>query len=87
VDIGAHIISSSEKEPPDTMSNTFQNLFDMKILLIETATVMKKTVGFRNIAVHNYEAINWEIVFNICMKQLDDFRQFAQEVDDYLSSL
>lgn len=28
----------------------------------------------------SYEAINWEIVFAICTRSLDDFRQFAQEI-------
>jgi uncharacterized protein YutE (UPF0331/DUF86 family) len=87
VDIGAHIISSSEKEPPDTMADTFQKLLELEALSPETAAIMKKTVGFRNIAVHNYEAINWAIVFNICTGQLDDFREFAREIDDYLSNI
>ena len=41
---------------------------------------MKKAVGFRNIAVHNYQEIDWEIVFNICHHKLDDFRTFAQVI-------
>lgn len=32
-------------------------------------------------AVHNYEAINWEIVHAICTRHLDDFRAFARIVD------
>ncbi len=39
-----------------------------------------KAVGFRNVAVHNYEAINWEIVFAICSKFLSDFQRFVAEV-------
>lgn len=38
---------------------------------------MKKSVGFRNLAVHNYNAIDWIIVFEICNKHLDDFRTYA----------
>jgi uncharacterized protein YutE (UPF0331/DUF86 family) len=33
--------------------------------------------------VHNYEAINWEIVYAICQNSLRDFRQFAQEICRY----
>jgi uncharacterized protein YutE (UPF0331/DUF86 family) len=39
-----------------------------------------KAVGFRNIAVHNYQEIDWEIVFNICYHKLDDCRVFAQAI-------
>lgn len=34
-------------------------------------------------AVHNYEVINWEIVFAICRTSLADFRRFAKEIADY----
>jgi len=37
-------------------------------------------VGFRNIAVHSYQAIDWSIVFQISRHHLDDFKQFAQVV-------
>lgn len=38
----------------------------------------KKAVGFRNVAVHSYEAINWEIVHCIVKFQLVDFSDFAK---------
>lgn len=40
--------------------------------------VMAKAAGFRNIAVHEYESIDWNIVFSIISSRLDDFRDFAQ---------
>jgi len=43
---------------------------------------MQKAVGFRNVAVHNYDVINWEIVFAICQEFLVDFRRFAKEISD-----
>ena len=41
---------------------------------------LKKAVGFRNIAVHNYENINWEIVHSIVKFHLADFSEFAKVV-------
>ncbi len=41
---------------------------------------MKKAVGFRNVAVHNYEAIDWAIVHAICHRHLSDFNEFARAV-------
>jgi uncharacterized protein YutE (UPF0331/DUF86 family) len=38
---------------------------------------MKKAVGFRNIAIHNYDAIDCHIVHSICQRNLNDFRDFA----------
>jgi len=37
-------------------------------------------VGFRNIAAHSYQAIDWSIVCQISRHHLDDFKQFAQAV-------
>jgi uncharacterized protein YutE (UPF0331/DUF86 family) len=41
---------------------------------------LKKSVGFRNIAVHNYDAINWDIVHSIVDLHLKDFSEFAKAV-------
>lgn len=85
VDIAAHILSQTESEPPETMANAFELLADKNIIQSSTAQSMKKAVGFRNIAVHNYQKINWEIVFNICHKKLDDFKVFAREINKQIS--
>lgn len=80
VDIGAHLIASQNTPPPATMGQTFDVLAELGVINTELATRMKKTVGFRNIAVHNYEAINWQIVHAIATRHLSDFKDFAQAV-------
>lgn len=35
-------------------------------------------VGFRNIAVHDYQAINLDIVESIVKTRLDDFREWIK---------
>lgn len=85
VDIGSHISSNTDSKPPTTMAETFEILADENIIEKSTAQSMKKAVGFRNIAVHNYLSINWEIVFNICHYKLDDFKVFAIEIDKVIS--
>lgn len=80
VDIGAHIIASSEERPPVSMGDTFVTLRKLGILDEDTAIRMRKSVGFRNIAVHGYDDINFSIVYSIITTQLDDFNQFARAV-------
>ena len=63
VDIGSHIISQSEQTTPKTMGDIFAVLQQMGAISAQTRTQLKKAVGFRNVAVHQYEAINWEIVY------------------------
>lgn len=78
VDIAAHIIADSNIPAPETMAQAFDALAELKIIESELADRMKKAVGFRNIAVHSYQAIDWEIVYNICHQNLDDFKRFAR---------
>ena len=80
VDIGAHLIAGKDTPPPATMGQTFDVLAELGVINTELAIRMKKAVGFRNIAVHNYEAINWQIVHAIATSHLSDFKDFAQAV-------
>lgn len=80
VDIGAHLIAEMDVPAPDTMGETFDLLAQQGVVTHALATRLKKAVGFRNIAVHNYERINWEIVHSIATFHLNDFSDFAKAV-------
>ncbi len=82
VDIAAHLIAAREIPPPDTMGQSFDALARAGIIQEELATSLKKAVGFRNIAVHNYEAIDWRIVHALCQHRLVDFQEFARAILD-----
>lgn len=84
VDIAAHAIAEENVPPPGTMAQAFDALAALRILDPELAGRMKKAVGFRNIAVHNYQSIDWQIVHSLCHKQLDDFRRFAASISKLL---
>lgn len=78
VDIGAHLISCMDLPPPNTMGQTFDQLEQSGLISDSLATNLKKAIGFRNIAVHNYDAINWQIVYSIITNHLLDFTEFAK---------
>ena len=81
VDIAAHVIAGlPDVPPPDTMGQTFDVLAARGVLPEALALRLKKAVGFRNIAVHNYERIDWVIVHAIAHLHLDDYAQFARQV-------
>lgn len=80
VDIGAHLIAGMEVPPPDTMGQTFDVLAQQGVLSSVLAGNLKKAVGFRNIAVHSYESINWNIVHSIVKYHMVDFSEFARVI-------
>ncbi|WP_350296885.1 DUF86 domain-containing protein [Limnohabitans sp. Rim8] len=84
VDIGAHIVSSQQQVSPGSMGETFDQLGQLGVISADLALQLKKSVGFRNIAVHNYNTINWDIVQSIVQVHLKDFDQFAKAIVHYL---
>lgn len=80
VDIGAHLLSSTEQAPPSTMGEIFEKLYAERVISEELMRKMKNAVGFRNIAVHGYNQLDYAIVFHIVDRNLDDFRQYARSV-------
>jgi len=78
VDIACHFIADSGAEVPGTMAGTFPKLLELDIISASLAERMVKAVGFRNIAVHNYNSISYEIVYSICTHNLEEFKDFAR---------
>ena len=78
VDIAVHILADLDVKPPDTMGSAFDALMSAQIIKADLAGRLKKAVGFRNIAIHNYEAIDWAIVHSIAVTRLGDFNEFAR---------
>lgn len=85
VDIGAHLLAASQQPVPSTMGDTFVRLADAGMISTGSAEQLRRAVGFRNIAVHNYESIDWGIVFALTGEPLRDFEQFAVEVAERLA--
>jgi uncharacterized protein YutE (UPF0331/DUF86 family) len=85
VDLGAHLIADMDVPPPDTMGQTFDALAHAGAIPERLAQQLKKAVGFRNIAVHHYEEIDWTIVHRIALHHLSDFTEFAKVIASKLA--
>jgi len=86
VDIAAYILANSNIPPPMTMVDAFYQLRMLEIITKETSEKMQKSVGFRNIAIHEYDTINWEFVFSILCNHVGDFRLYAKEIFDWVET-
>lgn len=87
VDLAAHAIARREMPAPDTMGQAFDSLSQAGFIPEDLARRLKQAVGFRNLAVHNYDAIDWGIVHAICTHHLDDFRRYAALILASIESL
>ncbi len=79
VDLALTLLTAKQVPSPDTMGKAFEALAELQVISPELALRLRKAVGFRNLAVHNYDAIRWEIVFAIATEHLEDFRDFARQ--------
>ncbi len=80
VDIAAHVLADTPAAPPQNMAESFTRLCELGVIDATLAEHLRRAVGFRNVAVHSYRAIDWQIVHAIAQTHLDDFTAFARQV-------
>ena len=86
IDIATHIISAKKLPRPENLKGLFEVLGEGKILTGETAEAMIKAVGFRNIAVHEYDDVKFDIkrVYGDYKDDVRDLKRFCAEVVEIL---
>jgi uncharacterized protein YutE (UPF0331/DUF86 family) len=84
IDIAMHLCAVFKFGVPQSSREAFDLLEEKKVVSKELAKRLKAMVGFRNIAVHDYQAINLEILKNIIEKDLSDFLEFKDVVLNFL---
>jgi uncharacterized protein YutE (UPF0331/DUF86 family) len=80
VDIAAHVLAERDMPVPESMAGSFDELRELGFIPQDLAARLSKAVGFRNIAVHAYQKIDWDIVFSIITQRLEDFPVFARYI-------
>ena len=68
-DIANLIISANQYRLPNSYKMAFHILFENGWIESETSKLMQKMVGFRNIAIHDYQEIDVEILKSILIKK------------------
>ena len=80
LDVGQHLIRVERLGIPQSSRDVFTLLAQANWIDANIAESMKRMVGFRNIAVHDYQALLLPIVENIIANHLDDFAHFSKQL-------
>jgi len=80
IDLAMHIVALRKLGLPQTSRDAFDLLCSQKIISAEIAARLKAMVGFRNIAMHDYQTIKVEILQQIIEKHIDDFYDFTKQI-------
>lgn len=78
IDLAMHIVSERKLGVPKASREGFKLLQEAHIIDSSLAKTLMNMVGFRNIAVHDYQALKIDILQAILDKHIDDFKQFTQ---------
>lgn len=86
IDVCRLFVSGLRLGLPSEENDLFDKMLKKKILSKEMNSLLKEMRGFRNILVHEYAAVDDELVFKTMKEKLDDFRKFKKEVLDFARS-
>lgn len=80
IDLAMHIVSERKLGVPKSSREGFKLLQEAGIIDALLAKTLMNMVGFRNIAVHDYQALEIEILHAILEKHIDDFKAFTKTI-------
>ncbi|MCZ8344749.1 MAG: DUF86 domain-containing protein [Leptospira sp.] len=80
IDLGMHLISKNKYGMPQSSSDAFRILESNSIISKTTAKSLIAMVGFRNIAIHEYQKLNLDIIQEIMKKDYLVFGMFCKEL-------
>ena len=80
IDLAEAAISFRGYRKPATMAESFSILAEEEIISNELTEKMIKLTGFRNVLAHDYEKLNYEIVYDVLQNRLADIEEFLSIV-------
>lgn len=85
IDIATSILADSPAVP-STMAEAFLLLHRQGVLSEAVARKLAKSVGLRNIAVHEYTSLDWDVVYAVAHTHIEDFAEFGREISAWVKS-
>lgn len=87
IDLANYISKVKQLGIPQSSRESFILLFKAGVLSEELALNLGKMVGLRNIAVHDYQTLNLDIVKYVIVHNLTDFSYFITAIKAYAKKL
>ncbi|HMQ21383.1 MAG TPA: DUF86 domain-containing protein [Planctomycetota bacterium] len=81
IDLATHLVQSARLGPPDDSRDAFRRLQQAGRLAPPLSERLQAMVGFRNIAVHRYHALDLRVLRAILDERLDDLLAFAEQAE------
>lgn len=82
--VAEHIIFGLNLGHPENTKGLFPILYKERIIEEDLAKKLSNAVGLRNILVHQYRDVDISILVDSATVGLDDLREFAKKVNEFL---
>ncbi|MFS0725725.1 type VII toxin-antitoxin system HepT family RNase toxin [Paenibacillus sp. 1P07SE] len=86
IDLAMHTVAELQTGIPQSSRDAFDLLYRNNIIAEDLSRRLKAMVGFRNIAVHDYQAVRLEILKAILDNHLVDFTTFTSILKEYANA-
>lgn len=80
IDIAMHIAAELELGVPQNSRDAFEFLAENNLIEEKRAEKLKAMVGFRNIAVHEYQKLNLKIIQAIIENEIEEIKIFSEKM-------
>lgn len=79
-----YIVSKEKLGIPQNSRDAFEVMNHNGLISDDLLKEIKGMIGFRNIAVHNYQKLNLNVIQKVIEEHLGDFEEFLYEVNRFL---
>jgi uncharacterized protein YutE (UPF0331/DUF86 family) len=83
IDLANHIVKLYKMGIPTASAESFELLLRKRVITKDLCESLKRMVGFRNIVVHEYKTIDYNIVISVITKDLNELTGFTESVMDF----
>jgi uncharacterized protein YutE (UPF0331/DUF86 family) len=84
IDLAEAFISYKAFRKPPTPGESFHILCENKVISDDVAQKMLKMAGFRNVIAHDYEKLNYAIVYDVLQNRLKNISEYSGIIEKQL---
>lgn len=88
IDVNNHLLSElagKDTSPPKDFKETFMRMAELGVYPVEFAGQISRSVGTRNVLVHEYDKVDYNKIYNSISDCLRDYHQYCEYILEYLA--
>jgi len=88
IDVNNHLLSelaNKDTSPPKDFKETFVRMADLGVYPVEFAEQISRSVGTRNVLVHEYDKVDYRKIYNSISDCLRDYHQYCEYILEFLA--